>query len=197
MTSKLIEVWKDISDYYGLYQVSNLGRVRGLDRRGKDGRKLKGKILKPLLSGPNLEYYFVILTDLKGKSKSKKVHRLVFHTFNSDYNLNHVVDHIDGDSKNNKLENLQSITQRKNIAKSSVANINKRESMPTGVYENRESGYFYSFKHINGKQYYLGGHYNKHVVSCFYELATERLMQQRGLWDRIKSIIALAYEEEY
>ena len=45
-----IEVWKDIPEYEGFYQVSNLANVRSLDRIDERGRKLKGKIIrrKPL-----------------------------------------------------------------------------------------------------------------------------------------------------
>ena len=37
------EIWKDIKGYEGLYQVSNLGNVRSMDRITRDGRKIKGK----------------------------------------------------------------------------------------------------------------------------------------------------------
>ncbi|WP_235808609.1 NUMOD4 domain-containing protein, partial [Lacticaseibacillus paracasei] len=38
------EIWKDIKNYEGLYQISNLGRVRSLDRVDLQGRRLKGKV---------------------------------------------------------------------------------------------------------------------------------------------------------
>lgn len=43
---KILEEWKDIKGYEGIYQVSDLGRVRSLDRLSANRRKLKGKILK-------------------------------------------------------------------------------------------------------------------------------------------------------
>ena len=42
-----MEIWKDIKGYENQYQVSNLGRVRSLDRIGKNGYSYKGKMLKP------------------------------------------------------------------------------------------------------------------------------------------------------
>ena len=46
-----IEVWKDIPEYEGLYQVSNLGNVKSLDRVSSNGRKLKVKVLKGAICG--------------------------------------------------------------------------------------------------------------------------------------------------
>ena len=45
------EVWKDIKDYEGCYQVSNFGRVRSLDRLDRNGYKRKGVIKKPQNNG--------------------------------------------------------------------------------------------------------------------------------------------------
>lgn len=60
------EIWKDIPEYVGYYQVSNLGRVRSLDRYVKDTNKnriqfISGKILKPSDSGKG--YLKVYLTN--------------------------------------------------------------------------------------------------------------------------------------
>ena len=55
----MTEIWKDVKGYEGIYQVSNLGRVKSLDRFGSDDRKLKGKLIK---CGVNVAgYKFVIL----------------------------------------------------------------------------------------------------------------------------------------
>ena len=67
------EIWKDIKDYEGLYQVSNWGRVRSLDRLGTDRRKLKGKILSPReRSG-----YWCVSLRKDGNNIDISVHRLV------------------------------------------------------------------------------------------------------------------------
>jgi len=75
------EIWRDIKDYEGLYQVSNLGRVRSVDRyvkHSKGGvRIMKGKILKPIKC---YEYYNVQLCK-NGLIKSMRIHRLVAMTF--------------------------------------------------------------------------------------------------------------------
>ncbi len=71
----MIEIWKDIKGYKGLYQVSNLGRVKSLERKSDvDGRLIKSKILKTGLNNPG--YKFLVLRK-NGISKNRMIHRLV------------------------------------------------------------------------------------------------------------------------
>ena len=108
-----IEVWKDIPEYEGLYQVSNLGNVRSLDRFCSRGRKIKGTVLKPSLSSAG---YFNVNLYKYGELKTKTVHALVSYAF-LDYTPNGVklvVNHIDINRENNNLYNLEIITQREN-----------------------------------------------------------------------------------
>lgn len=93
-----MEIWKDIVGYEGLYQVSNIGRVRSLPRNST-----KGKILKPRLQH---DYYTVHLSK-NGKTINKLIHRAVAESFlTNNYNLPEV-NHIDGDKLNNRLDNLE------------------------------------------------------------------------------------------
>ena len=113
----LTEVWKDIPDYEGSYQVSNMGRVRGLDRviAIKDGsmRKHKGKVLKLYLG--NTGYERAMLYDDNG-AINKTVHRLVLETFKPHVDMNDLqVNHIDGNKLNNHLTNLEWLTRRDNM----------------------------------------------------------------------------------
>ena len=76
------EVWKDIPEYEGLYQVSNLGRVKSLDRvvTRKDGRKqlCKGRLLSPCRMRWG---YLGVNLSKSNKDLTKKVHRLVAQAF--------------------------------------------------------------------------------------------------------------------
>lgn len=76
------EIWKDIAGYEKMYQVSNLGRIRSLDRYSWNGYKYwlqKGKILKPCLQKTG--YLNVDLSDGHSKSHKYRVHRLVAQAF--------------------------------------------------------------------------------------------------------------------
>ena len=113
----LTEVWKDIPDFEGSYQVSNMGRVRSVDRviAIKDGsmRKHKGKVLKTYLN--NKGYELLKLSNDNGVT-NKTVHRLVLETFKPHVNMKDLeVNHMDGDKLNNHLTNLEWSTGHDNV----------------------------------------------------------------------------------
>ena len=102
------EEWRDIPDYEGWYQVSNLGNVRSLDREiiYSNGKvyKQKGRKLKSTLKKTG--YYYVSLS--KNNTKPKfDVHRLVAITFLENINNYNCINHIDGDKCNNNVSNLE------------------------------------------------------------------------------------------
>ena len=110
------EIWKDIKDYEGLYQISNLGNIRSLDRivSTKTGqRKIKGKIMTPIRSGKICKhgsYYLIInVSDINGSIKSYSIHRLVAMHFcdNPNPELFTEVNHIDENKQNNIYSNLE------------------------------------------------------------------------------------------
>ena len=111
------EIWKDMPEYEGSYQVSNMGRVRSLDRvvTYKDGRvgKYKGKVLKPPINSGGYE---IIKLSNDNRVTNKRVHRLVLETFKPHVNMGDLqVNHIDGNKLNNHLTNLEWVTGRDNI----------------------------------------------------------------------------------
>ena len=107
------EIWKDIEGYEGLYQVSNLGRVRSLGRdlmrKSRYGTMapyhINGRVLKPLHSQG--DYCYVHLFDKDGTSTNQKVHRLVALAFVPNPNNLNEVNHIDEDKENNRADNLE------------------------------------------------------------------------------------------
>lgn len=111
-----MEYWRNIEGYEGLYQVSNLGRVKSLGRVSvyKDGRKkvLHERILHNFLSDQG--YYHVMLCK-NGETKRFKVHRLVAMAFIANPDNLPVVNHKDENPQNNVVENLEWCTQAYNV----------------------------------------------------------------------------------
>lgn len=101
------EIWKDIKDYEGLYQISNLGNVKSLNYR----RTGVEKILKLTRNGRG--YFYVSLFG-NGIINKKSVHRLVAETFIPNPNNKPDIDHIDTIKTNNHIENLQWVTHKEN-----------------------------------------------------------------------------------
>lgn len=98
------EIWKDIEGYEGLYQVSNLGRIKSLKRKDSLGRTIQEKILK--LSKTSWGYFRITLKK-ENKRKNFLVHRLVAKTFIPNPNNYLEVNHKDEDKLNNEIENLE------------------------------------------------------------------------------------------
>ena len=136
------EIYKDVIGYEGVYQISNLGNVKSC----KTG----------LIRNYYLEkngYYSVKLCK-NGIAKTRKVHQLVAEAF-----LNHircglklVINHIDLDKTNNKLDNLEVITNRENCNKKHL----KSTSEYIGVQWNKRYKKWKSVIFINGKSKFLG-----------------------------------------
>ena len=91
------EYWIDIEGYEGLYQVSNHGRVKRLESFGRDGRKVKEKILA--LQDNNNGYKKVTLC--KDDKKQHLVHKLVANAFLPNANNYPIVNHKDCNRSNN------------------------------------------------------------------------------------------------
>ena len=161
------EVWIDVIEYEGLYKISNLGRLKSLDRdvimpKNNGIRKDKGKILKPT---NNSRGYLYVNLCKGGKSTIKKIHRLVWESFNGKTYLQ--VDHIvEGNKTDNRLSNLQVLTNRENTSKSKL--FNKRSSQYTGVTWCNFYKKWKSRISINGKVRHLGYFIDEREASLAY-----------------------------
>ena len=115
-TYKQEETWADIQGYEGIYQVSDLGHVRSLDRTinhphcGKVRRK--GKILKHV---KNADGYDGVFLYINGKSKRCAVHRLVAETFCEKPEGNVEVNHLNENREDNRASNLEWISHADNV----------------------------------------------------------------------------------
>lgn len=110
------EIWKDIPRFKGLYQASNLGRIKSLR---------KNKVLAVHPDGRGYEGLFL---SKKGKKYKGKVHRLVAQTFKRNPKKKPEVNHKDGVKTNNLASNLEWATRSENEKhkyKMGLSNLNK------------------------------------------------------------------------
>ena len=102
------EKWKDIQGYEGLYQISNLGRVKSV---GNNFNR-KEKILKHFL---NKNGYTSVILSKNSKIKRFYLHRLIGIHFIPNTENKPNINHINGIKSDNKIENLEWVTQKENI----------------------------------------------------------------------------------
>jgi hypothetical protein len=112
------EIWKDIPGLEGLYQASTLGRIRSLDRiiirgasrtRGPHKAKMKGRIISPV---SRKDEYLVV--PLGKRLPCKRVHQLIAEVFIPNPEKKQMINHINGNRKDNRIENLEWCTNQEN-----------------------------------------------------------------------------------
>jgi hypothetical protein len=178
---KCVELWKDVPNYEGLYQVSDLGRVKSLRMLKNSSRNTKKtfltneKILKQTIN----KNYFVVALYSNSKSRRFLVHQLIAITF-----LEHIpdrkkicVDHINNIKKDNRLINIQLLSPRKNTIKD-ISN---------------KTGYTGVTKTKNGFRATIS--FNRNIVSLGsfkdIELANEKYQEALDLIEKEKDIFHL------
>jgi len=157
------EVFKDIINYEGIYQISNYGRVKSFKFN-------KETILKNPKTGHG---YGQVNLSKKGKVETLKVHKLV-----AIYFLNHVpdkytivIDHIDNDKMNNNVNNLQLISPRENTSKDKKGGSSKY----VGVHFDAKRNKFVSMIYNNGKKKNLGRFINEIDAANAYKKALKEI----------------------
>lgn len=115
------EVWRDIPEYEGLYQVSNYGNVKSLARNNCNVC-LKDRILK---YSKNHQGYKQVALFKKSKQKSFKIHKLVALAFIPNPNNYPCINHIDGNKQNNCVDNLEWCTYSHNNKEAYRLGLNK------------------------------------------------------------------------
>ena len=165
------EVWVDVPDYEGYYQVSDLGRVKSLDRLDSVGRKMKSQIIKPYFN--NKGYKIVSLCKNAVVSKIQ-VHQLVAMAFlgHTPCGYDVVVDHLEG-KLCNCVFNLELVTQRENTTRGYKKR--KTSSKYVGVYLNKSTGKWMSSIMVDGEKKYLGVFGNEENAAKYYQMALDSI----------------------
>jgi hypothetical protein len=168
------EIWKDIPNYEGLYQVSNFGNVLSLNYK-KTGKK-------SLLQFGYVRGYQQVYLSKLGKRKTISIHQLVAITF-----LNHkpcgfkiVVDHINNDKTDNRVENLQLITNRENCSKDQK----NKSSIYSGVHILNNNKWRAVIR-LNGVKYALGTFTNEKEAFLKYQNTLDEF-KKSGIVPEIK-----------
>lgn len=104
------EIWKDIKGYEGLYQVSNLGRVKSVEKIDSSGRLRKEKLRK---LQDNRGYLEIVLRK-SNETQQFSVHRLVYETFVGEIPEGMQVNHINENKSDNRVDNLNLMTPKEN-----------------------------------------------------------------------------------
>lgn len=97
------EIWKPIKGYEGLYEISNMGRIKGLERKSKN-RTYPLILLKLKKDTHGYLQAFLYKNNIR---KTYLVHRLVASAFIDNPNNYKEINHIDEDKTNNKISNLE------------------------------------------------------------------------------------------
>lgn len=121
-----MEIWKEIANYDGKYEVSNNGNVRNSKTK---------KLLKP--SDNSFGYYKVCLSK-NGKITTHRVHRLVAETFLNNPDELPQVNHINGIKTDNRVENLEWVSIKDNIIHSFANGLNKSRKSVICIETNKE-----------------------------------------------------------
>lgn len=167
------EIWKDVQGFEGRYQVSNMGRVRSLDRTtiDKTGRvhHTRGMILKDSLN-KGRGYYRVSLSDGHRNYTHYEVHRLVALHFVPGYKEGLVVNHKNEIKTDNRAENLEWCTYQYNLNYSDVIAWKRKE-----IYQYDMDGNFIAKHKCCADVEDMMGTYHGAMVHVMYK-------SKRGVW---------------
>ena len=170
------EIWKDIPNYEGHYQVSNLGNVKSI-------RFNREKLLSPSIYKG---YLYVVLYRNKIRT-TKRIHQLVAMAF-----LNHkpnrfekVVNHKNFDKLDNSVENLEIVSNRENSNHKHI----KSSSSYTGVHWDSRKKKWTSTIYINNKKVFLGLFTDEIKASKLYEKALNNISLFKGCNNEFRQLL--------
>jgi len=159
------EIWKDVVGYEGRYFISNTGRLKSIIKN-------KETLIKGSLDSKGYLRYS-LSWKLKNKCNGYRAHQLVAIVFlgHKLCGMNLIIDHINDIKTDNRVENLQIVTNRFNTFKTQ----GKYSSQYKGVYWNKNSKKWCSSIRINGKPKHLGFFINEHQAHLAYQNALKNI----------------------
>lgn len=175
------EIWKPITGYKGLYEISNYGRVKSLAKTWKSGSgRVQTKpetIMRLVISGAG---YPQVILRKDGYIKAMRIYWLVWDAFSGMLRPTQkdktYIDHKDEDKLNSHINNLQLLSPREN----SIKSLNKRKtdgSLPIGVKKHYNK--FNATIRINGKKKYLGSFPSVELASQAYRDKAKEIYEEQ------------------
>ena len=150
--SNLKEEWRDIKDYKGIYQVSNLGRIKNY----------KTKKIRKIIYKSNDNYGRVILSK-NGKIKGEYIHRLVAKAFLENPNNYKEINHKDENPTNNNLMNLEWCDRKyNNLYGKRIKKVKEKLSKPINQYD-LQGNFIKKWGSISSA---MNEYHNSHIVDC-------------------------------
>jgi hypothetical protein len=135
-------VWKDVKGFESHYEASNTGLIRRKAGQTiyKDGRiaRFSQTVLK---HGYNKKGYAKVYLSVGSKKYSKSVHRLIAETFIDNPEKKQTVNHIDCNKLNNRVDNLEWMTNKENM----------RHAFDNGRFKERDKTTIFNIKHMRDK----------------------------------------------
>ena len=173
------EIWKDVPNYIGIYKASNLGRIKSFHK----GYEV---ILKGSLSLNN--YYMINLCKNK-KQKKLRVHQIIAMTFlgHIPNKFSQVVNHINFDKLDNRLDNLEIITHRENTNKKHIKSTSKFVGVSFCSYRKK----YMATIIIKGDSVFLLRTIDEIKACNAYKLALENINLYKGDKNKFRELIKI------
>jgi len=174
-----MEIWKPIKNYENLYEISSKGRIKSLPKKGSN----KTLLLKNRYTDPSTGYISIMLHK-NNKSLTLRIHRLLAIHFVENPNNYPIVNHIDGDKKNNNINNLEWTTYSLNTLHSYKLGLQKIK-----FGDDNHASRLLDKEIEEIQNLFLKGHTNKCIASLYKIGATQisriRSKQRRIITDNV------------
>lgn len=154
-----MEIWKPVIGAENHYLVSNFGNVKRIS---------KDKIIKPFLN----KGYLMVAMSVNNTKIRKTIHQLVARAFFDNFEYGDIVNHIDGNKLNNKLDNLEKSTYSLNNTHKKqpkffgVNTYTRRYKTKTGI---KSYPTYRAFVRVNGKKIFIKESTDKLIAAKAYD----------------------------
>lgn len=175
------EIWKDVVGFDGFYEVSNTGRVRSVDRIIKSSKRSHFKLKGKIVGNKNNAGYMVVTISKELLSEERLIHRIVAEAFIPNPNNLPQVNHINGDKKDNRVENLEWVSNRENTCHARVGKFTSKHSNVCWLPDRKK---WKSYIQINNKRIQLGRFDTEEEAFA----AVQKVRSDFGISNRYKSI---------